>query len=86
MLNDNEKADEKDRLNVHILIIENMHFFSIELADRQIKTLHSYIVEAKNSFKHHLNEYKKIVIYKTFGKFMVSLKITINKIYCNLKY
>ena len=50
-----------------------MHLFSIELADRQIKTLRSYIVEAKTSFKHHLNEYKKIVIYKTFGKFMVNI-------------
>jgi len=69
VLND-EKADEKDKLNVHILIIENMHFFNIELADRQIKTLHTYISEAKNRYNYHLDAYKKIVIYKCFGKFM----------------
>jgi len=48
-----------------------MHFFSIELADRQIKTLRSYIAEAKNRYNHHLDAYKKIIIYKNFGKFMV---------------
>ncbi|KAG4107324.1 hypothetical protein H8356DRAFT_1268497 [Neocallimastix lanati (nom. inval.)] len=70
ILNDNEKYDEKDKLYVHILIIENTHFFSIELADRQIKTLRSYIAEAKNRYNYHLNAYKKIIIYKTFGKLM----------------
>ncbi|ORX78934.1 hypothetical protein BCR32DRAFT_269795 [Anaeromyces robustus] len=70
VLNESEKYDEKDRLNVHILIIENMHFFSTELADRQVKTLRSYITEAKNRYNYHLKSYKKIVIYKTFGKFM----------------
>ncbi|ORX50398.1 hypothetical protein BCR36DRAFT_327222 [Piromyces finnis] len=68
--NDNEKIDEKDKLNIHILIIENMHYFNIELAERQIKTLHYYITEAKNRYNHHLKAYKKIVIYKSFGKFM----------------
>jgi len=59
VLNDGEKYDEKDKLNVHILIIENMHYFSIELGDREIKTLRSYILEAKNRYNYHLNVYKK---------------------------
>jgi len=70
VLTDNEKYDEKDKLNVHILIIENTHYFSRELAERQIKTLRSYINEANNRYNYHLSSYKKIIIYKTFGKFM----------------
>jgi len=70
VLNENDKIDDKDRLYIHILVIENMHFFYIEIGERQIKTLQSYILEAKNRFNNHLEAYKKIVINKTFGKTM----------------
>ena len=67
-------ADEKDSLNKHILIVENMHHFHSEIRSRKIASLDSYYKQAKILYDINLEAYGKVVIRKPLGKLLVISK------------
>ncbi|CAG8627812.1 8095_t:CDS:10, partial [Paraglomus occultum] len=60
--------DDKEQLNVHIMILENMHHFHNEIRMRKILVLDPYTVYAKSSYEKHLEAYARKVLQKPFSK------------------
>ncbi|CAG8434427.1 1984_t:CDS:10 [Ambispora gerdemannii] len=61
-------ADDKEQLNVHTMMLENMHRFYTEILTYKISVLEPYVKHAKISYEKHLEAYSKSVLRKPFGK------------------
>ncbi|CAG8470772.1 4105_t:CDS:10 [Ambispora leptoticha] len=61
-------ADDKEQLNVHTMMLENMHHFYTEILTHKISVLEPYVKHAKTSYEKHLEAYSKSVLRKPFGK------------------
>jgi hypothetical protein len=62
--------DEKDYLNMHIISIENMHHFYMEVRSRKIPSLEAAVKQAKTLYEFNLDAYCKFVIRKPLGKLL----------------
>jgi hypothetical protein len=67
-------VDEKDSLNKHILIVENMHHFHSEIRAKKIPSLDSFVKQAKILYDINLESYGKVVVRKPLGKLLVSVR------------
>ncbi|KAG9304131.1 hypothetical protein G9A89_019693 [Geosiphon pyriformis] len=63
-------VDDKEQLNFHTMMLENMHHFYTEISTRKITVLEPYMKHAKTSYDKHLEAYAKSVLRKPFGKLM----------------
>lgn len=66
-------TDEKDSLNKHILIVENMHHFHSEVRARKVNSLEGVVKQAKILYDVNLEAYSKVVLRKPLGKLLVLL-------------
>jgi exocyst complex component 1 len=65
--------DDKEQLNSHISMIENMHYYREMVADRGNSMLVKYKTNAQSLFDEHLGMYLKIVIRRPLGRLLVTL-------------
>lgn len=68
--NQSSQNDDKEMLNRHILMIENMHTIQTALRTRKIKSFDASIKLAKQMYDTHLDLYVKFVIRKPLGKLL----------------
>ncbi|KAL4241693.1 SEC3 family protein [Abortiporus biennis] len=69
MANMNEdNDDDKGQLNYHVIMIENMHHFSSEVAQLSIGSVAKFLEKANNVYEENLNSYCKIVLRRPFAK------------------
>jgi hypothetical protein len=66
-------ADDKEQLNRHIITIENMHHFYLEVRACKVASLDPFIKMSKASYDLHLSTYIKMNTRRTIGKMLVSL-------------
>ncbi|KAI0228545.1 hypothetical protein L0F63_005785 [Massospora cicadina] len=63
--------DEKEQLNLHIIILENMHHFYTETGGfKKNAVIGGFNEQAKASYKSHLHAYVKDVIRRPLGKLL----------------
>ncbi|KAJ3204402.1 hypothetical protein HDU82_005866 [Entophlyctis luteolus] len=67
---DSAKPEDKESLNLHILVIENMHHFHSEVRARKIASLDQYVKASKVMYDTNTEEYINIVIRKPLGKLL----------------
>lgn len=72
---DAKTADEKDSLNKHIMIVENMHHFHSEIRARKVPSLEGSVKQAKIVYDANLESYCKAVIRKPLGKLLVHINL-----------
>ncbi|KAL1922367.1 uncharacterized protein VTP21DRAFT_9906 [Calcarisporiella thermophila] len=63
-------SDDKEQLNAHIMMIENMHHFYTEMRGKKLRVLEPYVNYAKAAYDSHLNLYIKDVIRRPLGKLL----------------
>lgn len=63
--------DDKEQLNSHISMIENMHYYRETVDDRGNTMLINYKSKARNLFDEHLGLYLKLVIRRPLGRLLV---------------
>ncbi|KXS17867.1 hypothetical protein M427DRAFT_54115 [Gonapodya prolifera JEL478] len=68
--NNKAQQDDKERLNVHILHMQNMHMFYTELRGRKVAVLDPWVKQAKSLYDQHLQRYVKAVIRRPLGKLL----------------
>ena len=69
--------DDKEQLNSHISMIENMHFYRDTVDDRGNPVLQDYRKQAQTLFDEHLALYLKMVIRRPLGRLVVESFICI---------
>lgn len=68
--NPNTSADEKEQINYHVMMLENMHHFHSELSKRKITVLDAYIQQAKEKYDDNMNAYVEAVVRRPWGKLL----------------
>lgn len=63
--------DDKELLNSHISMIENMHYYRETVDDRANKALTNFKSKAQALFIEHLGLYLKVVIRRPLGRLLV---------------
>ena len=67
----NDKVnDDKEHVNVHIMLVENMHFIIAEIRARKLSDLDNYVKLAKNIYEINLVSYCRVVLRKPLGKLL----------------
>lgn len=69
--NDVKFIDDREQVNVHIMVIGNMHFLFSETRARKVAALEPFVKQAKASYDQSLSSYCKVVLRKPLGKLMV---------------
>jgi hypothetical protein len=64
--------EDKEALNYHILLIENMNHYMEEVDSRDDSVLEFWKVKAHDEYSEHLNLYVDAVIRRPLGKLLVS--------------
>jgi len=64
--------EDKEALNYHILLIENMNHYMEEVDERSDSVLHYWKGKAQNEYTEHMNLYVDAVIRRPLGKLLVS--------------
>jgi exocyst complex component 1 len=67
----NKDDDDKEQLNSHISMIENMHYYRETVADRGNSMLVKFKANAQSLFDEHLGMYLKIIIRRPLGRLLV---------------
>lgn len=67
--------EDKEALNYHILLIENMNHYIEEVDEREDRVLMEGRMEAKEEMAEHLGMYVDAVIRRPLGKVIVSVPI-----------
>jgi exocyst complex component 1 len=67
--------DDKELLNSHISMIENMHYYRETVDDRVNKVLMNFKSKAQTLFVEHLGLYLKIIVRRPLGRLLVRLWI-----------
>jgi exocyst complex component 1 len=70
--------DDKEQLNSHISMIENMHYFRESVDGRGNNVLTNFKSKAQALFIEHLGLYLKVVIRRPLGRLLV-----LSCLYCN---
>ncbi|KAL7754371.1 hypothetical protein RI367_000352 [Sorochytrium milnesiophthora] len=63
-----QNADDKEQINIHIVMMENMNFFRVELRSISVPSLDENMAFAQTSYEYHLSSYIKKVIKKPLSK------------------
>ncbi|RKP07488.1 exocyst complex component Sec3-domain-containing protein [Thamnocephalis sphaerospora] len=63
-------ADDKEQLNKHILTVENMHHFHLEVRACKVPSLDPFIKMSKASYDLHLTTYIKMNARRAIGKML----------------
>jgi hypothetical protein len=63
-------SDDKEQLNAHILLLENMHHFYTELRGQKVVFLEPFIKYAKSQYDLQLSAYIKAVVRRPLGKML----------------
>lgn len=63
--------DDKEQLNSHISMIENMHYYRETVKDRGNTMLINYKSKAQALFDEYLGLYLKLVIRRPLGRLLV---------------
>lgn len=63
--------DDKEQLNSHISMIENMHYYRETVDDRGNKMLVNYKSKAQGLYAEHLALYLNLVIRRPLGRLLV---------------
>jgi len=63
--------DDKEQLNSHISMIENMYYYRETVDDRGNKMLLSYKTKAQGLYAEHLASYLNLVIRRPLGRLLV---------------
>ncbi|KAG2189411.1 hypothetical protein INT44_004553, partial [Umbelopsis vinacea] len=63
-------GDDKEQLNAHVMIVENMHHFYHELRAHKIQVLDRWVKHAKTQYESNLNQYIKVVIRRPLGRLL----------------
>jgi exocyst complex component 1 len=64
--------DEKEQLDSHISMIENMHYYRETVDDRGIPVLINFKTKAQTLFVEHLGMYLRAVIRRPLGRLLVA--------------
>lgn len=64
------EVEDKEALNHHILIIENMHHYIEEVNTRDNPVLEEWQLQARQEMKLHLDSYVSVVIRRPLGKLL----------------
>ncbi|KAI9595869.1 exocyst complex component Sec3-domain-containing protein [Syncephalis fuscata] len=64
------EADDKEQLNKHILTIENMHHFNLEVRACRVSSLDPFVKMSKASYDLHLTTYIKLNARRAIGKLL----------------
>jgi hypothetical protein len=75
--------EDKEALNYHILLIENMNHYVEEVDDQGDRVLAEGKIEAREEMTEHLNMYVDAVIRRPLGKVVVSFPRQILSLGCN---
>lgn len=68
--------EDKEALNYHILLIENMNHYMEEVDARADSVLELWKAKANDEYTEHMNLYVDAVIRRPLGKLLVSFMIT----------
>jgi exocyst complex component 1 len=63
--------DDKEQLNSHISMIENMHYYRETVEDRGLLVLVNFKSKAEALYAEHLGTYIKAVIRRPLGRLLV---------------
>jgi hypothetical protein len=63
--------DDKEQLNSHISMIENMHYYRETVSGSGNPSLANYKTKAQSLFQEHLGLYLKVVIRRPLGRLLV---------------
>ncbi|KAJ3080543.1 hypothetical protein HK102_002976 [Quaeritorhiza haematococci] len=63
-------ADDKEHVNVHVLTIENMHYFYSEIRARKVPVLDPFVKQSKATYDVNLSAYCRVVVRKPLGKLL----------------
>jgi hypothetical protein len=66
--------EDKEALNYHILLIENMNHYIEEVDARDDSVLEIWKIKARDEYSEHMNLYVDAVIRRPLGKLLVSLQ------------
>lgn len=69
----NKDDEDKEQLNFHISIIENMHYYREVIEDRGNPMLISYKTKAGALYSEHLGFYVKAVVRRPLGRLLVQI-------------
>jgi len=72
--------DDKEQLNSHISMIENMHYYRETVDDRGNKMLLSYKTKAQGLYAEHLALYLNLVIRRPLGRLLVFPPLIVHRI------
>lgn len=62
------EGEDKGKLNYHVILIENMHYFVAEISQMDIPSLNGTTRRAQETLDENLSAYIKIVFRRPFGK------------------
>ena len=68
--------EDKEALNYHILIIENMHHYAEEVETRDNVVLEEWRQKAEHEYFHHMKQYADSVIRRPLGKLLDFIEST----------
>jgi hypothetical protein len=66
--------EDKEALNYHILLIENMNHYIEEVDARDDSVLEIWKIKARDEYSEHMNLYVDAVIRRPLGKLLVSFR------------
>jgi hypothetical protein len=66
--------EDKEALNYHILLIENMNHYIEEVDAREDSVLEIWKIKARDEYNEHMNLYVDAVIRRPLGKLLVSFQ------------
>ncbi|KAI0305016.1 exocyst complex component Sec3-domain-containing protein [Russula brevipes] len=64
----NGEDEDKEQLNYHVILIENMHYFVAEIRQQEIGSVHVYSTRAEVVYEENLSAYVKMVLRRPFSK------------------
>ncbi len=65
--------EDKEALNYHVLMIENMHQYLEALGERNIRILDTFKEEAQKEYQDNLTKYTRSIILRPLGGILVYL-------------
>ncbi|KAJ3224396.1 Exocyst complex component 1 [Clydaea vesicula] len=63
-------SDDKEQVNAHIMMVENMHFIHSEIRQRKAVGLDNFVKISKASYDSSFGAYCKVVVRKPLGKLL----------------
>ncbi|GJJ15524.1 hypothetical protein Clacol_009802 [Clathrus columnatus] len=63
-------AEDKDQLNYHVELVENMRYFITEMTEQQLGNFRRFIQLAQSNYDENLSAYIKIILRRPFARIL----------------